>query len=167
MTTLYLDMDGVVADFDEYAARTLGVPPSQGIYPDETWYKLASNQRIYRDLIKTPYADELVAYCRNLANERDWNLLFLTAVPKGNDMPWSFNDKVFWANRYYPDIPVHFGPFSKDKHVHCKPGDILIDDRLSNIKDWRVAGGIGILHNYNLPETLEQLKNYENISNRA
>jgi 5'(3')-deoxyribonucleotidase len=157
-------MDGVVADFDEYAARTLGLPPSNGIYPDETWYKLASNQRIYRDLIKTPYADELVEYCRNLANQRDWDLRFLTAVPKGNDMPWSFYDKVFWANRYYPDIPVFFGPFSKDKYVHCKTADILIDDRHSNIKEWIIAGGIGILHNYNLQETLEQLKNYENIS---
>ena len=157
-------MDGVVADFDEYAARTLGLPPSSGIYPDETWYKLASNQRIYRDLIKTPYADELVEYCRNLAKQRDWDLRFLTAIPKGNDMPWSFHDKVFWANRYYPDIPVFFGPFSHDKHVHCNPNDILIDDRLSNIKEWKVAGGIGILHNYNLHETLEQLKNYENIS---
>ena len=164
MKTLYLDMDGVVADFDEYAARTLGLPPSSGIYPDETWYKLASNQRIYRDLIKTPYADELVEYCRNLAKQRDWDLRFLTAIPKGNDMPWSFHDKVFWANRYYPDIPVFFGPFSHDKHVHCNPNDILIDDRLSNIKEWKVAGGIGILHNYNLHETLEQLKNYENIS---
>ena len=36
-------MDGVVADFDEYAARTLGIPPSSGIYPNEIWYKLASN----------------------------------------------------------------------------------------------------------------------------
>jgi hypothetical protein len=42
MTTLYIDMDGVVADFDEYAARTLGVPPSRsGIYPDDIWQQLA------------------------------------------------------------------------------------------------------------------------------
>lgn len=146
MTTLYLDMDGVVADFDEYAARTLGVPPSQGIYPDEVWYKLASNARLYRELIKTPYADDLVAECQDLAATKEYELYFLTAVPKGNDVPWAFYDKVLWAQKYFPDIPVMFGPFSKDKHHHCKPGDVLIDDRSSNIDEWRAAGGIAIHH---------------------
>ena len=144
MTTLYLDMDGVIADFDEYAARTLGIPPSSGIYPEEVWYKLASNTRLYRDLIKTPYADQLVDECKDLAATKEYNLLFLTAVPKGNDVKWAFYDKVVWAQNYFPDIPVHFGPFSKNKWQHCQPGDILIDDRLSNIEEWRVAGGIAI-----------------------
>jgi len=156
MTTLYIDMDGVVADFDEYAARTLGVPPSQGIYPDEVWYKLASNSRLYRDLIKTEYADQLINECLDLALTKNYEILFLTAVPKGNDVPWAFYDKVIWAQNYYPTIPVHFGPFSKDKHQHCKPGDILIDDRSSNIEEWRAAGGIAI-HHTNINSTLYEL----------
>lgn len=156
MTTLYLDMDGVVADFDEYAARTLGIPPSQGIYPNEVWYKLATNSRLYRDLIKTPYADELVFQCSIIAKQQGYELKFLTAVPKGNDVPWAFYDKVVWAQKYFPGIPVMFGPFSKDKYVHCQPGDILIDDRTSNIEEWRVAGGLGILHK-DFNDTLAQL----------
>ena len=156
MTTLYLDMDGVVADFDEYAARTLGIPPSSGIYPEEVWYKLASNARLYRDLIKTPYADQLVDECKDLAATKEYNLLFLTAVPKGNDVKWAFYDKVVWAQNYFPGIPVHFGPFSKDKWQHCRPSDILIDDRLSNIEEWRVAGGIAI-HHTNIEATLYEL----------
>ena len=49
-----------------------------------------------------------------------------------------------------------FGPFSKDKHVHCQAGDILIDDRASNIEEWRAAGGLAILHkDYN--DTMIQL----------
>ena len=156
MTTLYLDMDGVVADFDEYAARTLGIPPSSGIYPDEVWYKLASNARLYRDLIKTPYADELVFQCSRIAKEQNYQLQFLTAVPKGNDVPWAFYDKVVWAQKYFPGIPVMFGPFSKDKHVHCQPGDILIDDRKSNIEEWAAAGGNAILHT-DFASTMSQL----------
>ena len=149
-------MDGVVADFDEYAARTLGMPPSQGIYPDEVWYKLASNARLYRDLIKTPYADELVSECQDFALTKEYELKFLTAVPKGNDVPWAFYDKVKWAELYFPAIPVFFGPFSKDKHVHCQVGDILIDDRVSNIEEWRAAGGIAI-HHTNIDATLYEL----------
>ena len=146
MKTLYLDMDGVVADFDEYAARTLGIPPSSGIYPEEVWYKLASNARLYRDLKKTSYADELVAECKDFALTKGYNLYFLTAVPKGNDVKWSFYDKVVWAQQHFPDIAVMFGPYSKDKHVHCMSGDILIDDRLSNIEEWSAAGGNAIHH---------------------
>ena len=146
MTTLYLDMDGVVADFNEYAHRTLGVPASQGIYPDDVWQKLAANPRLYRDLIPITYAGELVATCFNFAQRKQYGFMFLTAVPKGNDVPWAFYDKVEWARKYFPNIPVMFGPFSKDKHQHCEPGDILIDDRSSNIEEWRAAGGIAIHH---------------------
>jgi 5'(3')-deoxyribonucleotidase len=146
MPTLYLDMDGVVADFDEYAARTLGVPPSQGIYPDDVWCKLATNARLYRDLIPITYAGELVATCFNFAQRKQYGFMFLTAVPKGNDVPWAFYDKVEWARKYFPNIPVMFGPYSKDKHQHCQPGDILIDDRSSNIEEWRAVGGIAIHH---------------------
>ena len=146
MTTLYLDMDGVVADFNEYAHRTLGVPASQGIYPDDVWQKLAANPRLYRDLIPITYAGELVATCFNFAQRKQYGFMFLTAVPKGNDVPWAFYDKVEWARKYFPNIPVMFGPYSKDKHHHCEPGDILIDDRSSNIEEWRAAGGIAIHH---------------------
>ena len=85
MTTLYLDMDGVIADFDEYAFRTLGLPPSEGFYEQAEWVRLAANPRIYRDLVKTPYADDLVAYCKEYTALRGYDLKFLTAVPKGND----------------------------------------------------------------------------------
>jgi 5'(3')-deoxyribonucleotidase len=146
MKTLYLDMDGVVADFDEYAMRTLGVPPSGGVYSDDIWQKLAANHRIYRELKKTPYADELVEYCRQFCNNHQRQLKFLTAVPKGNDVPWAFYDKMTWGLFFFPDIPVMFGPYSKDKYRHCRTGDILIDDRRSNIEEWQAAGGMGILH---------------------
>lgn len=147
MNRLYLDMDGVVADFDEYASRILGpMPPHQGIYPNDQWEQISANPRLYRDLLKTPYADELVAECIDLAIFRDYELLFLTAVPKGNDVKWAFYDKVLWAKTYFPEIPVHFGPYSIDKWRHCNPGDILIDDRISNIDEWRAAGGIAIHH---------------------
>jgi len=139
-------MDGVVADFNEYAYRTLGVPPSQGVYPDDIWQQLAKNPRIYRDLVKTPYADKLVEECRDFALTYGYDLYFLTAVPKGNDVSWAFYDKVLWAQQHFPDIAVMFGPYSKDKHQHCRVGDILIDDRASNIDEWRAAGGIAIHH---------------------
>lgn len=160
MSTLYLDMDGVVADFDKYAFKKLGVPPSGGVYEPDVWAKLVENPRLYRDLEKMTYADELVKQCKNFARIENHKLLFLTAVPKNNDVHWAFYDKVMWALARYPDIPVHFGPYGKDKHVHCIPGDILIDDKESNISDWVAAGGLGILHK-NLKSTLDELESFK------
>jgi 5'(3')-deoxyribonucleotidase len=157
MTTIYLDMDGVVADFDEYAEHILGpLPVHHGIYPDEQWAKIAANPRLYRDLKKTPYANQLVDECKDLATTKGYDLLFLTAVPKGNDINWAFYDKILWAQLLFPGIPVHFGPYSVDKWRHCQPGDILIDDRPSNIAEWRVAGGIAI-HHTNIDATMHEL----------
>lgn len=157
MTTLYLDMDGVVADFNAYADKVLRKKTTSDRWPDPEWTKLKDNPRLYRDLEKTPEADELVDFCRHYCLERSYNLLFLTAVPKNNDVHWAFYDKVIWVQIHYPDIPVMFGPYSHDKHVHCVPGDILIDDRTSNITEWNAAEGIGILHKGNLQKTIDQL----------
>lgn len=156
MKTIYLDMDGVVADFNAYAQMVLRKKETHHNWPHEEWVKLRENPRLYRDLEKTPYADLLVNTCLQICHDRGWQLIFLTAVPNKNDMHWAFYDKVMWVQKHFPTIPVHFGPFSKDKHVHAQPGDILIDDRTSNIREWTVAGGIGIYHT-DIEKTLQEL----------
>lgn len=153
--TIYLDMDDVVADFKAYAHAVLGKPQQDEKWPHEDWVRLRDNPRLYRDLKPTPESTALVDYCRNLRDQQGVDLMFLTAVPKGNDVPWAFYDKVLWAQQYFPDIPVMFGPFSKDKHVHCKAGDILIDDRTSNCNEWRAAGGFAVQHRGDLVKTLQ------------
>jgi hypothetical protein len=151
-------MDGVVADFDAYAEKMLGADKKiNDVWPYEVWQQLLNNPRLYQDLEKTPEADDLVSYCRQYCKDKGYDLVFLTAVPKGNDVHWAFYDKVIWVQLRYMDIPVHFGPYSKDKQVHCKPGDILIDDRNSNIDEWRAAGGIAILHKGDLSNTISLL----------
>lgn len=157
MTTIYLDMDGVVADFNSYAKKLLNTDVIMHSWPTEQWNKIASNPRLYRDLEKTLEADRLVEFCKQVCNKKMWNLLFLTAVPKDNDMPWAFYDKVLWVHDRYPDIPVMFGPHSSDKWRHCENGDILIDDRVSNCEEWKNEGGYSILHEGDLDNTLSQL----------
>lgn len=155
--TIFLDMDDVTADFKAYATRVLGKKQNDEKWPHEDWVKLRDNPRLYRDLEPTPEATALVEYCRYLRDNNNFDVMFLTAVPKGNDVHWAFYDKVLWAQKYFPDIPVMFGPFSKDKHIHCKPGDILIDDRTSNCDEWRQAGGFAVQHRGDLTDTLQQL----------
>lgn len=153
-------MDGVVADFDGYAEPIVGYRTPGGIrYNDPDWKKIAANERLYLTLDKCANADRLVDAVRNLSKDYNYDVIFLTAIPRQNDVPWVFWDKIQWCDLHYPHIPVWFGPYSHDKHVHCQSGDILIDDRASNIHDWNSAGGIGILHHdTTIDSTLEQLK---------
>jgi hypothetical protein len=87
-------------------------------------------------------AHDLVNYCKQAVLDGNADeLRFLSALPHNNDMPWATQDKVWWAYEHFPGIPVFIGPYSHDKHVHCRPGDILIDDRTSNCMEWETAGG--------------------------
>jgi hypothetical protein len=145
--TLYLDMDGVVADFDAMAAQHLGRDLSgytqDGIFSfvGDEWPKIQAIERFYRDLPPMKGCWQLVDTARQYRDRLGWRLLFLTAIPRLNDMPWAQYDKILWVNQHFPDIAVHFGPYSHDKQHHCRPGDILVDDRLTNCIEWRAVGG--------------------------
>ena len=158
MKTIYLDMDDVIADFKAYAKRVLTKPQENETWAATEWNRLKDNDRLYRDLDKTVDADRLVNESLQICKNNNWGLKLLTAVPKNNDVRWAFYDKVLWAQRHYPGIPVMFGPFSRDKHVHCVPGDVLIDDRTSNCEEWRAAGGIAIQHRGDIEQTLSELR---------
>lgn len=146
--TIYLDMDGVVADFSKYARTIISSPCDEYTikYPEHEWKKLAQNDRLYRDLELKDGANELVDWCTNYCERTKTGLFFLTAIPTDNDMPWAFYDKVMWGQKYFNHIPVFFGPRSRDKSNFCKKGDVLIDDRPINIDQWKLAGGKG--HTY-------------------
>ena len=144
--TFYLDMDGVVADWVAGATKIIGYELSDPTeyYPQDDWIKIRDNHRMFRDLPKMKHADDMVALARKFRDELGYQLMFLTAVPHYNDIHWAFWDKMLWAQKWYPDIPVHFGPYSEDKQKHCLPGDILVDDRPDNCERWATAGGISI-----------------------
>lgn len=144
--TLYLDMDGVVADWvgrvTEILGRRLTDPTVR--YSESEWSRIRNHERIYSELQPISGSEDLVNIARRYRDELGWELLFLTAIPHLNDIPWVFWDKVVWVQRYFPDIAVHFGPHSADKWQHCREGDILVDDRSDNCAQWVRAGGIAV-----------------------
>ena len=140
---IYLDMDDVVADWMTEARRIVNRNWNYGErIPESDWNKVKAKQRFYRDLPLKPGAHELVQFCRDaLSRGLIDDLAFLTALPHDDAVQYAASDKVFWAHERFPGIPVFFGPYSFDKHKHCRPGDILIDDRTSNCEEWIAAGG--------------------------
>lgn len=160
MNKFYLDMDGVVADWRSNAMRVIGYDcfdPSQR-YIDTDWVKLRADPHIFLHLDLMPNALELVALARQYRDTLKWELNFLTAIPHNNDVPWTFHDKFTWAQLHFPDIPVHFGPYSEDKHLHCTSrGDILVDDRWDNCSQWEARGGKAFKVGLALGPTIEEL----------
>ena len=158
--TLYLDMDGVVADWETAIADILGYKLIEGDrWPDQDWRKIIQFQRVYRDIPLLPWALEFVDEACEIARAANYAVRFLTAVPRRNDFPYAFEDKVHWANKHFPTIPVWFGPYSQDKQKRAAPGQVLVDDRMTNINEWIAQNGIGIYFHRNPDAVLAILRN--------
>jgi hypothetical protein len=143
---IYLDMDDVVADWLPYAQDLLKMrwdDVSGERIPQADWDRLKEDLRFYSKLPIKPGAYELVDWCKRYTSRNPGTrLAFLTALPHDYSGQYASYDKVFWADKYFPGIPVFFGPFSHDKYRHCQdPNDILIDDRHSNCSEFIAAGG--------------------------
>ena len=159
MKTIFLDMDGVVADFDTFAEELLGREIGWGDTTQdlsaEEWLRLASIDRLYYQLPLMPDATKLVAYVKSLSTR--FQIGFLTAIPRRTTIPSARADKQAWVDKYFPGMRMDIGPFSHDKHKWCSPGDILVDDRPSNIREWNAAGGIAIYHTGDVNATIKRL----------
>lgn len=136
MTKLYLDLDGVLADFEK------GVKNVTGKYPGELpisymWKQLAKHGDFYYSLDWMPDGQELWAFMK------DYNPTILTGLPRGN---WARGQKIRWCgdNLGY-SVPV-ICCMASDKANFCEPGDILVDDRKKAKDPWEQAGGIFIHH---------------------
>jgi 5'(3')-deoxyribonucleotidase len=158
MRTIYLDMDGVVADFNLYVSEILGrtIGWEGRDITDAEWNTLVTEHpNLYGNLPVVKGSEKLV----NLAKSyKDFDVKFLTAIPRRTSMPSAEMDKQGWVKKYFPDIPMLIGPYSVDKQKWAKPGDILVDDKKSNIEQWVSKGGIGVRHFYNLDHTVTNLR---------
>ncbi len=136
---LFLDCDGVLADFDAGARALLGTDvasfeASHG--KGEFWRRLARAPDFYATLPKMADADALVEGVRHLKPT------ILTGLPMGK---WAAPQKVRWAAEHFPGVPI-ITCMARDKHRHMTGADVLIDDRLSHKAAWEEAGGIYIVH---------------------
>ena len=149
---LYLDCDGVLADFDKGATAILGAGPrdfekSHGL--GRFWAKLARAPDFYFGLPLMPDAMRLFEAVKHL------HPIILTGLPQGN---WAAGQKVRWAAKYFPGTRI-IATMARDKRDHAKPGDVLVDDQLRHAHRWEEVGGI-FIHHRGADETLERLKEY-------
>jgi hypothetical protein len=145
--TVYVDLDGVLADFDAYAkqlwpdaCKEFGICGSEN--PTKLW-------DIIQHQVPDFYAHLPVMEDAFLLWEflKPYSPKILTAIPSLIHLPQCTKHKRDWVHTHFgAHVDVLFGPFSVDKQFHCKTGDILIDDKPLNISQWFDRGGIGFLH---------------------
>ena len=149
---LFLDCDGVLADFDSRAITLLGEHPRQAevtLGTEAFWQTLRNQNAFFRDLPKIRDADLLYRSVAHL------NPIILTGCPAGE---WAEEQKLAWAQEHFPGVRM-ITCRSKDKRLHMSPGDILIDDYLQYRHLWLEAGGI-FIHHQSAKQSLEELSKY-------
>lgn len=139
---VFLDLDGVMADFDGYFPELFGYDHRE-VADDLMWADINGYGTFFRDL---PPCAGAVSFFHDILHLKP---TILTACPFD---PERFADiaeqKRGWVNEWLgPDVPTIFVPGSKHKQLYMHhPGDILIDDFAPNIKRWNAAGGRGVHH---------------------
>jgi hypothetical protein len=146
---LYLDCDGVLADFDRGATELLGMPPrafenQRGI--GAFWRELARHPDFYGTLPLMPDAMRLFDSVRHL------DPVILTGLPRGR---WAAPQKVRWAARHFPGTRI-LTVIAVNKRNHAQQGDILVDDQLKRTHLWEEAGGI-FVHHIDVGSTITRL----------
>ena len=136
---IYLDCDGVLADFDKGAEKILGLPPrvfEERHGSKEFWRRLARHGDFFGSLEPMPDAYELFEAVKPC------HPIILTGLPQGQ---WAEPQKRRWARRHFPGVPV-ITTLAALKREHCHPGDVLVDDRDKHRHLWENEGGVFIHH---------------------
>jgi hypothetical protein len=157
---LFLDCDGVLADFDAGAKHLLGVSAKafearhgRG----EFWKRLARHGNFYGDLKQMPDAQLLFQAVKHLRPT------ILTGLPLGT---WAAPQKERWAAEHFPGVPI-ITTMARKKHLHMEPGDVLVDDRDMHRHLWEDAGGV-FIHHKSAEDSIRQLaKIYPSVKAEA
>ncbi len=152
--TVYLDMDGVLADFFGGVEKMYGVEHWKQLTNDKTKdLKKEVIDRItgtdfFATLPKFSSADELISMVKKFTGGK----FSINTSPLRGDHENSGKYKKVWIsnNIEQPDEIIVTGrkeSYAKDKGTGTP--NILIDDRPINIQKWQAAGGYGILYQAN------------------
>ena len=155
ISCIYLDMDGVIADFTKRYKELYNMEPREA-EKHKQFDKLftefiATGQFATLDLMdgamdgveflrKAPVPTQILS---STANEARYDTIS--------------KQKMIWLQTHGITFTPNFVPGKRHKYKFATPDSIIIDDTESVINDWREAGGLAIFHR-NVPDTLAQLK---------
>ena len=164
---LYVDLDGVLADFFTPFNKMAGVTDWKDADKEtlqKTLSQIAQTDDFWPNLKVLPEANRLLSGIKEIVGE----FVVLSKALSGD--PRAEKQKRAWvqANLSIQPVDTIIMSPTANKGIYAKQSDgtpnVLIDDFGVNIKNWMAAGGTAIKHKDGRADaTLEQLKDiYEN-----
>jgi hypothetical protein len=144
---LYLDMDGVLADFEKQYLEYNGITIEEAREhrPRKEFYKywenfISGNQ--FALLPKYKGCDKLLDFVRTL--DLRIEILSSSGGPGKHMDVWSQKNK--WLEKYGINYKANIVPGARYKKNYASPEALLIDDTEKNITHFLQAGGHAIMH---------------------
>lgn len=160
--TIYLDMDGVIANFDKSYHSIYGVncrdDPKRS-----NWYEFITKYKGFASLELMPDALELTNYVFSLRKK----VSILSCAGRLETFAEVSSQKIAWLYcNGFGHLPRVFTFTKTEKANLASPTSILIDDSIQCIEPFNAAGGVGILH-INAADTIAKLEaNLKHVRNR-
>jgi hypothetical protein len=154
---IYLDLDGVIANFTKRYKEVYGVDPDskrgRKDFNDNFGNFIKTKQ--FETLELLPDASLLIEYLKN--QELPVEILSSTGRPENHEEV--SRQKTVWLCEHGIPFKGNFVPGKELKKNFASPTSLIIDDTLSVIDDWKESGGPAI-HHKNARDTIVMLKFY-------
>lgn len=159
MSQLYLDLDGVLADFDTHAKsilKTNSTTEYENLHGAQAfWDGLRADPNFYYNLPVMPDAFELYHAVMHLRP------IILTGIP--SSWPDVVEQKKAWVRDFIDPTLQVITCYSRDKVKHmANPGDVLVDDLLKYRNLWIKGGGV-FVHHTSAKNSIEILKGIKTL----
>ena len=161
VSEIYVDMDGVLADFFPAWKKIVGKDWRQITDIESALQTIRDKDDFWLSLPLTNNAQNLLNIIKDLKGEYK-----ILSAPLAND-PKAEPHKREWVKKNLAFFPPKEVIISADKYKWAKQADgtpnILIDDFGSNIRNWEAKGGVGFMHkDHKFERTAGLLKDYFN-----
>lgn len=161
--TIYLDMDGVISDFDTEYNRL-----RQHYQHADTWKffsKMVKEENLFERLQFMPQGNLLLNYIKSMAPKYKFSLKILTSAgDKSMEAHYveAKTQKTVWLKKHNIKVDEIIVVPQKELKMHyADANSLLIDDTASNVHEFIEAGGKAVLHeDTDIDKTLVAIRNF-------
>jgi 5'(3')-deoxyribonucleotidase len=143
---LFVNLDGVLADFDSQHEKVLGFRPDAR-KDNVNWTNVRHSKHFYRGLPLTEDAEELWNQLR------PYNPTILTDLPSA--VPSAARDKRLWVKEHFGSDVEVVSCLGRELDTHAEGRNVLVDANERHKDAWLKAGGIWIYHTSTLQTMAE------------